>query len=68
MEDEMPCPVCKMAVLSDANALKYCKICGMNIKYSSIIVNRHHRKFYFCNESCKLIFLKIGFRGFHTNS
>jgi len=68
MEEEMPCPICKISVMSDANALKYCKICGMNIKYGSIRVKRHNRKFYFCSEHCKNVFLKFGFRTFRLNN
>ena len=64
IEDEMPCPICKNVVMSDVDALKYCKTCGMNIKYDSISVKRHNRKFYFCSEYCKNLFSRFGFKSF----
>lgn len=68
VEEEISCPVCKMDVMSDADTLKYCKTCGMNIKYDSILVKRHNRKFYFCSEYCKGIFLRFGFKSFRLHS
>jgi YHS domain-containing protein len=67
IEDETPCPICKNVVMSDADAFKYCKICGMSIKYDSITINRHNRKFYFCSEYCKNLFLKFGFKSFRMH-
>jgi YHS domain-containing protein len=68
IENEMLCPICKLSVASDADTLKYCKSCGMNINHDSIIVKRHNRKFYFCSEYCKNIFLKMGFDSFWMNN
>ncbi len=68
IENEMPCPICKITVMSDADALKYCKTCGMDIKYDSISVKRHNRKFYFCSEHCKNLFLRFGFKSFQFNA
>jgi len=67
IEEEMPCPVCKLVVVSDANTLKYCKTCGMNIANDPILVKRHNRKFYFCSDYCKNVFLRTGFKIFQLN-
>jgi hypothetical protein len=64
IENEMPCPVCKLAVASDANTVKYCKTCGMNIIHESVVIKRHNRKFYFCSEYCRNMFFKMGFGSF----
>ena len=66
MNDGMACPICRQDVISDANAQKYCSLCGMNMNsFKGITVKRKNRKFNFCCLECKNKFLKIGFRSFN---
>jgi len=68
IEEGMPCPICKNIVMSDADTLKYCKTCGMSIKYDLTSIKRHNRKFYFCSECCKNLFLRFGFKSFRMHN
>lgn len=63
IDDEIKCPICLMEIRSDAYT-RYCSLCGMNTGNDSLFVKRNRKKFDFCSETCKRMFLKLGFRSF----